>query len=302
MNNIYGIVRPSTLDIDKDVEIWYNYRTDRTANDTSDSNFIKVDDVVSMLSCSETSINGVNKTLNGMFNLSLPVSIFGKTGIYTIYIRPKEINATIYDVGALAAYPDVRGIVLNMNSITEDRALFGSDNLTGYRIEYLSTDGNGNRQDYYRLVTSSNLCEPISQNLTSANTNANGYRYNESGSLSFITLTPSTSPSFKPNATPFIGSPGQDIIITNTKFDPVCLEIEMTRHDIESLWTSINGNTIRSLDNGLVTVYNDNGEIFTQHEHYTLKDNYTQNDKYEVKKSREGNIDYIDNSDEILSE
>lgn len=83
MNNTYGIVRPSTLDIDKDVEIWYNYRTDRTANDTSDSNFIKVDDVVSMLSCSETSINGVNKTLNGMFNLSLPVSIFGKTGIYT---------------------------------------------------------------------------------------------------------------------------------------------------------------------------------------------------------------------------
>ena len=167
----------------------------------------------------------------------MPVSIVGKAGIYTIYIRPTEINATLYDVGALASYPDVRGIVLNMNSITEYRALFDSDNLTGYRIEYLSTDGNGNRQDYYRLVTSSNLCEPISQNFTSANTNANDYRYNENDSITFITLTPSPSPSCKPNATPLIGSPRQDIIITNTKFDPVCLEIEMTRQDIERLGT-----------------------------------------------------------------
>lgn len=64
----------------------------------------------------------------------------------------------------------------------------------------------------------------------------------------------------------------------------MCLEIEMVAHDIESIWTTLNGNTIRSLDNGIVTVYNDKGEIFTQHEFYTLKDNYNHTDKYEVKK------------------
>lgn len=300
MNNTYGIVRPSTLNIENDVEIWYNFKPNRYTNDSQYSTFTKVDDVTSMLDSSKID-DDTNTVLNGMFNLSLPVSIFGNTGIYTVYIKPKEIECEIKDVGALAAYSDVRGIVLDTQIITDQTALFQSDNLVGYRIEYLDTSGNGERQDMYRIVTSCNRCEPISQNLTSANSNANGYRYNESGTLCFITVTPSLSPSFKPNATPYIGTPNQKIIISNTKFDPVSIEIEMVEHDVESLWTSMNGNTIRSLDNGLVTVYNKNNEIFTQHEYYTLKDNYTTNDKYEVKKDRDGNISYNDDADEILN-
>lgn len=300
MNNTYGIVRPSTLNIENDVEIWYNFKPNRYTNDSQYSTFTKVDDVTSMLDSSKID-DDTNTVLNGMFNLSLPVSIFGNTGIYTVYIKPKEIECEIKDVGALAAYSDVRGIVLDTQTITDQTALFQSDNLVGYRIEYLDTSGNGERQDMYRIVTSCNRCEPISQNLTSANSNANGYRYNESGTLCFITVTPSLSPSFKPNATPYIGTPNQKIIISNTKFDPVSIEIEMVEHDVESLWTSMNGNTIRSLDNGLVTVYNKNNEIFTQHEYYTLKDNYTTNDKYEVKKDRDGNISYNDDADEILN-
>lgn len=300
MNNTYGIVRPSTLNIENDVEIWYNFKPNRYTNDSQYSTFTKVDDVTSMLDSSKID-DDTNTVLNGMFNLSLPVSIFGNTGIYTVYIKPKEIECEIKDVGALAAYSDVRGIVLDTQTITDQTALFQSDNLVGYRIEYLDTSGNGERQDMYRIVTSCNRCEPISQNLTSANSNANGYRYNESGTLCFITVTPSLSPSFKPNATPYIGTPNQKIIISNTKFDPVSIEIEMVEHDVESLWTSMNGNTIRSLDNGLVTVYNKNNEVFTQHEYYTLKDNYTTNDKYEVKKDRDGNISYNDDADEILN-
>ena len=300
MNNTYGIVRPSTLNIENDVEIWYNFKPNRYTNDSQYSTFTKVDDVTSMLDSSKID-DDTNTVLNGMFYLSLPVSIFGNTGIYTVYIKPKEIECEIKDVGALAAYSDVRGIVLDTQTITDQTALFQSDNLVGYRIEYLDTSGNGERQDMYRIVTSCNRCEPISQNLTSANSNANGYRYNESGTLCFITVTPSLSPSFKPNATPYIGTPNQKIIISNTKFDPVSIEIEMVEHDVESLWTSMNGNTIRSLDNGLVTVYNKNNEIFTQHEYYTLKDNYTTNDKYEVKKDRDGNISYNDDADEILN-
>lgn len=300
MNNTYGIVRPSTLSIENDVEIWYNFKPNRYTNDSQYSTFTKVDDVTSMLDSSKID-DDTNTVLNGMFNLSLPVSIFGNTGIYTVYIKPKEIECEIKDVGALAAYSDVRGIVLDTQTITDQSELFQSDNLVGYRIEYLDTSGDNKRQDMYRIVTSCNRCEPISQNLTSANSNANGYRYNESGTLCFITVTPSLSPSFKPNATPYIGTPNQKIIISNTKFDPVSIEIEMVEHDTESLWTSMNGNTIRSLDNGLVTVYNKNNEIFTQHEYYTLKDNYTTNDKYEVKKDRDGNISYNDDADEILN-
>lgn len=300
MNNTYGIVRPSTLNIENDVEIWYNFKPNRYTNDSQYSTFTQVDDVTSMIASAKID-DDTSTILNGMFNLSLPVSIFGNTGIYTIYIKPKEISCEIKDIGALAAYPEIRGIVLDTQSMSEQTTLFQSDNLVGYRIEYLDTSGKNKRQDIYRIVTSCNRCEPISQNLTSANTNSNGYRYNESGTLCFITVTPSLSPSFKPNATPYIGTTSQKIIISNTKFDPISIEVEMVEHDTESLWTSMNGNTIRSLDNGLVTVYNGNNEVFIQHEYYTLKDNYTTNDKYEVKKNREGNISYNDDADEIFN-
>ena len=80
------------------------------------------------------------------------------------------------------------------------------------------------------------------------------------------------------------------------------IDIEMIENDFDTISTALNGSQLRDLDNGLVTTYDRDNQIVLQHEHYTLKDNYTQNDKYEVKKSREGNIDYIDNSDEILSE
>ena len=121
----------------------------------------------------------------------------------------------------------------------------------------------------------------------------NGYRFNESGTLSFITLTPSIGPSFIANAKPYIGSPNQQIIISNTKFDPVCLRIEICENDFDTLATSIDGNQIRALDNGLLTTYNKDYEIYKQWEFYTLKDNYNKNVRYEVKRER---IDNIDNS------
>ena len=298
MNNTYGIVRPTTIDVLKDVEIWYHYRPTRNSIDESFKYFKKIKDVTSILTNSQFEENdniiegGTDRRLPGMYNLSLPSSIFGKVGFYTIYIKPKEILCTIKDIGALAAYPDVSGIVLDMNGITEDRNLFANDNLVGYRVEYFDYENNGLvRQSYYRLITSNNFCEPMSQNLTSANTNANGYRYNDSASLSFMTLSPSTSPSFKSSQKPYIGSPNQKIVITNTKFDPICVEIEMCKNDFDTITTVLTGNQIRSLDNGLVTTYNENGEIFLQQEFSTIKDNYTTNDVYEVKKQRTDNID-----------
>lgn len=297
MNNTYGIVRPSTIDVTKDVEIWYHYRPTRNSSDASFKNFKKIDDVTSILSNSNTdnSIISDDTRLPGMYDLSLPASIFGKVGFYTIYIKPKEILCTIKDIGALAAYPDVPGIVLDVDSITEDKALFGNDKLIGYRIEYFEIGDGGKlkRQEYYRLITSNNFCEPMSQNLTSANTNSNGYRFNDNATSTFITVTPSTSPSFKASQKPYIGSPNQKIVITNTKFDPVCVEVEMCLNDFDTITTVLTGNQIRSLDNGLVTTYNENGEIFIQQEFATVKDNYTNNAVYETRKQR---IDNIDNS------
>ena len=52
----------------------------------------------------------------------------------------------------------------------------------------------------------------------------------------------------------------------------------------------INGSQVRDLDNGLVTTFNKNNEIFAQHEHYTLKENGTP--VYEVKVNKSNSIDF----------
>ena len=301
-NNTYGVVRPSLItNIEKDVEIWYNYKTTRNSENTEDGVFKKLDNPSEILSNSKVAnplIDGDDR-LPGMYNLNLPVSIFGKKGIYTIYIKPKDLVCTIKDVGALSAYPDIRGIVIDLNSI-QDKSLFETDNLVGYRIEYYDYSENSmKRQEYYRLITSNNYCEPVSQNLTSANSNSNGYRFNNNGSLCFITVTPSTAPTFKGNAIPYIGSPNQKIVITNTKFDPVMIELEMCEHDIETLSIMAEGEQVRNLENGRISTYNFDGEIYKQYEFSTIKNNYSKSNIIEAKINKKDNIDFSVNLDEI---
>lgn len=288
MNNTYGVVKPALIDVTQDVEIWYKYRPTRNSEDTNYTTFRKVEDPTSMLNSSEINPddgdNSDDLRLPGMYDLSLPVSIFGNTGFYTVYIKPREIPCTIKDIGSLSAFPDIKGVVIDLNDVS-NRSLFANDNLTGYRIEYYEAEGNGlMRQEYYRIITSNNNCEPVSQNLVSTNMNSSGYRFNDSGSLSFLTVTPSTAPSFKSNQKPYIGRPEQRIIITNTKFDPIMIEIEMVEHDAETISTMLENDQIRSLDKGLVTTYNKNGEIYHQAEYFTIKNTYNHNDMYEIKR------------------
>lgn len=284
-NNTYGIVKPSLLNIENDVDIFYNYRSNR--NTTEEVLYTKVTDPTTMLSISSYKDNQNNNLpLVGMYDLKLPLSDFGKKGIYTIYIKPKEYECTIQDIGSLVAYPNIKGIVIDIktNSNSALNELFKNDNLVGYRIEYLNNENV--RQDYYRIITSGNLCEIMSQNVTSANTTSNGYRFNNNGSLCFLTVTPSTSPSFKSNAKPYIGVPGQNIIISSTKFDPVMIEVEMVEHDIETLSIMAEGTQIRNLEEGTVTTYNFEGEVYKQQEFFTLKKDYNKNNVYEIKRTK----------------
>ena len=299
LNSTYGTVKPSIVNIQQDVEIWYQYKPKRSSTDETFAKYRKIEDVQSLFNHAE--MNGElyndgtimipDRTLIGMYNLRLPVSIFGRTGIYTIYIKPKEYFYKIMDVGVLSAYPDTSGIVIDLDN-TLNQSQFSEDNLVGYRIEYFEYGEDGlQRQDYYRIITSNNRCEPVSQNLTSATASSNGYRFNESGSLSFLTVTPSTAPSFKSNNRPYIGTASQVISITNTKFDPVMIEIEMVEHDIETLSIMAEGEVLRNLDNGRVSHFNFDGEIYKQFEYSTVKDNYTTKSVAELKVDKTGNID-----------
>lgn len=301
LNSTYGTVKPSVVNINSDVEIWYNYRRSRSDNDSTNATFKRGDTSIMFREAyvdsedrengNELNVNNIDdKRLIGMYNLTLPVSIFGNKGIYTIYIKPREYFFTIKDVGVLSAYPDTSGIVIDLNE--GNQSFFKSGGLVGYRVEYFEYADNGlERQEYYRLITSNNNCDPVSQNLTSSMSSSNGYRFNDSGSLCFITLTPSTSPGFKANEKPYIGSPNQRIGITNTKFDPIMIEVEVVEHDIETLSIMAEGEMLRNLENGRVSYYNFDGEVYKQFEFSTVKDNYTTKSVAELKVNKDGNID-----------
>ena len=233
-----------------------------------------------------------------MFTLKLPLEKFGEPGIYTVYIKPKEIETIIQDVGVLSAYPDVRGIVLK--SFTGDNSVLNVNGaLTGYRVEYFGMDG-GTRSEDFSIITSSNKCSTIIQNIISTNQKAIRYRFDDTSNLIFCTVSPSTAPSFNANSLPYIGRATETIRLVNTKFEPLLIEVEMVEHDEETLSVMLEGNQIRDLDHGLITTYNFDNEIYRQHEYYTIKESTGRN-LYDVKVDRKDNIDSSQDFNEITN-
>lgn len=300
-NGIYGTNVGAMVNT-SDVEIFYSYSPTRNYDDVNNSNFKKMESTLLTNSTIDSgdATSRYDNLIEGLYNLKLPLEYFNQKGYYTVYIKPKEYQAVIQDVGVLSAYPDVKGVIIDIESAdSELRSILKENNaLVGYRIIYYNNDGT--RENYYRIVTSNNKCEPVVQNLSDVNQKAVRYRYNDNSTLSFITVTPSVATTYKPNATPYIGSATQKIGIVNTKFEPILIEIEMVDHDIDTVSTMLEGSQLRDLDNGLVTTFNSNNEIYMQHEHYTLKDEYTGKPVYEVKKNKENSIDFSQTIDDKL--
>lgn len=298
MNGIYGTIKPAFLtlsNIANDVEIYYSYRKNRGDNGET-TNFKPLDSSNLVPATAETG-NGT-EVLPGVFTLKLPLEKFGEPGIYTVYIKPKEIETIIQDVGVLSAYPDVRGIVLK--SFTGDNSVLNVNGaLTGYRVEYFGMDG-GTRSEDFSIITSSNKCSTIIQNIISTNQKAIRYRFDDTSNLIFCTVSPSTAPSFNANSLPYIGRATETIRLVNTKFEPLLIEVEMVEHDEETLSVMLEGNQIRDLDHGLITTYNFDNEIYRQHEYYTIKESTGRN-LYDVKVDRKDNIDSSQDFNEITN-
>ena len=296
MNGIYGTIKPAYItNIDNDVEIFYSYRKNRGVNDAT-TNF-EPGDTRWLVPATAKTENGGIEVLPGVFTLQLPLETFGEVGIYSIYIKPKEIEAIIQDIGVLSAYPDVRGMVLQTFT-GNDSVLNVNGALTGYRVEYFGF--NNTRSEDFTIITSSNKCSTIIQNIISTNQKAVRYRFDDTSNLIFCTVSPSTSPSFNANALPYIGRVNEKIRLVNTKFEPLLIEIEMVEHDEETISIMLEGNQIRNLDNGLITTYNFDNEIFRQHEYYTIKETTGRN-LYDVKVDRKDNIDSSQDFNEITN-
>jgi hypothetical protein len=244
---------------------------------------------------SETGGNAGVEVLGGLYNLTLPAEQFNALGIYTLYLRPAQIRTVITDCGVLSALPNVKGIVIDLTNVpVQYQNKFVPQGLVGFRIEYLNPDGS-KIPNFFRVVTSSFFCEPVVTNEVNTTQKSVRYRYVDgSANLLFLTLSPSSSPTNKPNATPFIGQPNQSIIISNTYFNPISLEVEMVEYDISSLAIALFGNQTKSIDDGIYTIYDAQNNIYRQYNLYEIRDQYNAL-LYEVRQSRGNNIDFSKN-------
>jgi hypothetical protein len=190
----------------------------------------------------------------------------------------------------LSAYPDIKGILFDISTIpTNFVNRFENDGLVGYRIEYLDTNvgaADAKIPNFFRVVTSNNRAEPVNQNLTNSNQKAIRYRFNDNSSLTFCTVSPASASNVKPNALPFIGQPNQNVIITNTFFNPIMIEVEIVDHDIETLAFALFGNQTKSLEDGIYTIYNFSNQIYKQYDLYEIKDTFTGKPLFEVREER----------------
>ena len=292
---VYGTIRPADVS-PEDVEIILNFTPSR--DETNNFVLTKLDANTILKPYFNNDDTGGTpnvELLGGLYNLTLPAEQFNKIGIYTLFVRPAQIRTTILDCGVLSALPNVKGIVIDLNAVPSNyRNKFVNQGLIGFRVEYLNSDGT-KVPNFFRLITSSFFCEPVVQNVTNSSQKAIRYRYTDSNTnLMFCTLSPSSAPTNKPNATPYIGQPNQNIIITNTFFNPITLDIELAEHDFSTLAIALYGNQTKSMDDGIYTLYDTNNNIYKQYNLYEIRDQFNSL-LYEVRQDRGENIDFSKN-------
>jgi len=281
----YGVVRPADVTID-DIQVFYSFAPNRNATPTP---LLELDSgsVITRFQSPNT-VNGSFNLFAGLYNLTLPEQNFSQKGYYNVVIKPREITLDIVDCGVLSSSPDVKGIILDVSTIPSNLSVDNA--LIGYRIEYYNTSNGQKTPNLFRIITSSGRVEPVNQNLSNTSQKGIRYRYKDNGNLVFCTLTPTSSANTLPNRLPFIGEPGQTILLANTFFNPVFLEIEMTEYDLDTLSYGIYGNQIKSINDGIYTIYDNNNNIYRQYNLYEIQDNFG-NPLYEVREDRSDDVD-----------
>jgi hypothetical protein len=290
----YGITRAADVDVN-DIEILYTFTPDRQTSTTIVNRLNPSQVMTKTLLPTDEQISGEENLLEGLYNLTLPADTFNQIGIYNIYIRPKVYRASIVDCGVLAALPTIKGILLDSNQL--DSKLISSNALQGYRIEYLD-DAGLKLRNTFRIVTTSNKVIPVTENIGNTSQTATRYRFDDSGNLIFCQVTPSSSSNIKPNLIPFIGIPNQKILIANTFFNPVSMEVELTKYDIESVIDYVGGEQLKDSTTGILSHYDRDRNIIGQFNLYQVNDTIG-NPLYEVKEKRT-NIDNSQSIDDVI--
>lgn len=291
----FGNIRSADININ-DIDMFYTYSPNRES-EVLESFKLNPNEILNEIQePTDDNVENTDTILEGLYNLRLPAETFNELGIYNIYIKPKSLKITIADCGVLSSAPSIKGVVIDGNQLDEN--LRGNNALQGYRIEYYNTSDGSKLRNLSRYVVTSNRVAPVTENIGNTSQKAVRYRFDDSGSLIFLQVTPSSSSRLKPNIIPFIGVEGQKIKISNTGFDPMMLEIELVENDIESIMNILARNQVKDVKNGIVTYYDSDNNIYRQYDLYEVKENLDGESLYEVKEER-SNIDTTQVFDDI---
>lgn len=297
----YGITRPADMS-PEDVEIIMIYTPTRDYTATPVIKKLNASEILTPYFNNVNTGGNTNEILGGMYNLKLPSADFNQLGIYSLMIRPIQIKTVLTDCGVLSTLPTVKGLIVDTNNVPVDfRSRFNAQGLVGYRVEYLNSDGT-KIPNFYRIVTSSFYVDTVAAQPTLGNISNVRYRYIDSPNarnLVFMTVSPSSAPSNNPGAVPYIGQPGQQVILTNTFFNPFMIEIEMAEYDLNSIAFALYGNQVKAIDTGLYTIYDSQSRIYKQYNLFEIRSTF--NDiLYEVRQDRGNNIDTSQSFDNII--
>jgi len=292
----YGTIRPADVGI-SDVDVFYTYTPTRETPPTIPIQRLNATNVLTPMEHPDD-INGTIPLFGGLYNLTLPAANFSSKGFYTIVIRPKEIRLNITDCGVLSAFPNIKGLVFDKSKLPNE--LTANDALVGYRVEYYN-DAGRKIPNLFRIITSANSAEPVNQNIQNTVQKSIRYRFNDTASLIYCTMTPSSASNVTPNRIPYIGEANQTIVLTNTFFNPITIEIEMVEHDFDTLAHGIFGNQIKSIVDGKYTVYDQDNNIYKQYNLYEIQDEFSGEPLHEVKEEVD-NVDFSKNFNTITNQ
>lgn len=210
---------------------------------------------------------------DGLYKLRLPAEIFNQLGFYAVMIKPKTLETTILDCSFVVTNSNTE-VQISKKGIVISAAQFQkTSSLVGYRIEYF--DKNDVKiPNLTRIITSSDLVSvsTSSQNVARGSTT---YILDPNGTSLFLTLTPDEPSIISNNATINIGTKGQRILISNTFFDSVFVEVELVDQTIKTLSYALYGNSTRDLETGILTYFDDKNNIYRQFNLFTRKKQFS---------------------------
>lgn len=209
---------------------------------------------------------------DGGYKLRLPASVFNKLGFYLILIKPKSFRTQIVDCSFVVTNNDTE-IQISKKGIVIPKLQFQtSGSLIGYQLEYFDDIGN-KIKNFHRIITSSDIVS-VSTNNSNSNANSTSYVLNQNGNYLFLTLTPDEASLISNEQKSDLGSAGQSILLSNTFFDPTMIEVEMVNQTLETLSWQLGGNSVRNLQTGEYSVFDDKGNLYKQYLLLTKKSEF----------------------------